>query len=179
MVINLMSLFNTIGLIPSTEISLFTYPPHMSYYDYFDPGFTADVYPTFDSQELEEQATALCKGDKFCLYDVAVMGQLEAGNLTKITSQRRMELIDLSRPSKTKKKKKMPVQTPRLYIPIRVYTLYYDYHHLVQLFVILLVKTGRVCKTTLVTVVLGTADQPAILRVSLAIVTLKKQLLEN
>ena len=108
MVINLMSLFNTIGLIPSTEISLFTYPPHMSYYDYFDPGFTADVYPTFDSQELEEQATALCKGDKFCLYDVAVMGQLEAGNLTKITSQRRMELIDLSRPSKTKKKKKCP-----------------------------------------------------------------------
>ena len=97
--------FYSAGLIPSPEISLFTYPPHKSYNDYFDPWFTADVYPTFDFQQLEEQATVLCDGDKFCLYDVAVTGQLEAGNLTKMTSQRRMELIHLSRSSKTNKKK--------------------------------------------------------------------------
>jgi hypothetical protein len=86
-------------------ISLFTYPPHKSYYhDYFDLLFPVNHHPTFDSRELEQQATLLCNGDEFCLYDVAVTGLLEVGNLTKMTSQRRMELIDLSRPSKTSEK---------------------------------------------------------------------------
>lgn len=57
--------------------------------------------------ELEQQATLLCDGDEFCLYDVAVTGLLEVGNLTKMTSQRRKELVDLSRPSKTSEK--MPI----------------------------------------------------------------------
>ena len=97
--------FYSAGLIPPPGITLFTYPPHRSYYNYFDPGFTADIRPTFDSRELEQQATLLCDGDEFCLYDVAVTGQLEVGNLTKMTSQRRMELIDLSKPSKTSEAK--------------------------------------------------------------------------
>ena len=88
------------GLVPSPGRSLFTYQSYESYNGFFDPRFTANFYPFFDSEELKEKATKLCDGDEFCLYDVAVTGQLLVGNLTKMTSERRLELIDLLGPSK-------------------------------------------------------------------------------
>lgn len=88
--------------------TLFTYPPHKRYDDYIDARFTPDDNPEFSSRELEQQATLLCDGDIFCLYDIAITGLLEVGNLTKMTSQRRVELVDISRPSKISETKMPP-----------------------------------------------------------------------
>ena len=87
------------GLVVSPESSLFTYEPHEDYYDFFLPWFTPSFFPQFASEELRQEATDLCDGDEFCLYDVMVTGQLEVGNLTKASSQRWLELVELSEQS--------------------------------------------------------------------------------
>ena len=88
------------GLLPSKEGSLFTYQPHEAFSDINDPSFFPKISPDFESAELEQEAAELCGGDEFCLYDVLATEDLEVGNATKMMSQRREELIDLSRPSK-------------------------------------------------------------------------------
>ena len=95
-------LFTYSGIIDSPEGSLFTYRRSESFFDFFNPWFSADFDPFFASPELEAEAIKLCSGDEFCLFDVIATGQLEVGNLTRITSQRRAELIELSKPSKNK-----------------------------------------------------------------------------
>lgn len=87
------------GLLPSIEGSLFTYQPHEMFSDINDPSFFPKLSPDFKSKELEQEATELCGGDEFCLYDILATEDLEVGNVTKMMSQRRKELIDLTRPS--------------------------------------------------------------------------------
>ena len=106
--------FYSAGRLPSGT-TLFTYPPHEPYDHRIDAGFTPDDNPKFRPRELEQQAILLCDGDKFCLYDIAITGLLEVGNLTKMTSQRRVELIDISRPSKTSETKMPPKPGTTIY----------------------------------------------------------------
>ena len=52
----------------------------------------------FDSPNLEDQASELCGGDTFCLYDIAATGRVEIGLSTLQGSQEFESILELSIP---------------------------------------------------------------------------------
>ena len=62
------NIFNFLGIINSTEESLFTYNEDESWSTFYQPDFIPFFEPTFSSSVLEQQANAICGNDIFCQY---------------------------------------------------------------------------------------------------------------
>ena len=87
------------GIIDSFVRSLFSYPSGESWATYYFPFFRPVFQPVFQDPDLEMQAETLCRGDTFCLFDIAATGNTELGLSTLRTSQEIEELEKLSLPS--------------------------------------------------------------------------------
>ena len=89
-----------VGIIDRESDSLFTYRPSDSWSKFYDPDFIPMFAPTFTDPALEEQANMICKGNSFCLFDIAVTKRVEIGAATMQGMQIRDTAIDMSKPSK-------------------------------------------------------------------------------
>ena len=87
------------GIIDSLTGSLFSYPSGESWETYYFPSFRPVFQPVFQDPDLEMEAETLCRGDTFCLFDIAATGNTELGLSTLRTSQEIEELEKLSLPS--------------------------------------------------------------------------------
>jgi hypothetical protein len=70
--------------------SLFTYRPGESWITFYDPYFLPTYTPTFSTPEEERQANMICGGDTECLFDVAVTGRVDIGQVV-VDSGREIE----------------------------------------------------------------------------------------
>jgi len=95
-IVDLYSIFRT-GIV-NEEKSLFTYLHEDSWRTYYDPNFTPVFSPAFNNPALEGEAISTCKGDTFCLYDIAATGRSDIGLSTLDGSMRFRKLLTLSFP---------------------------------------------------------------------------------
>lgn len=87
------------GIIDSPAQSLFTYEEGKSWKDYYDPDFTPMFSPVFNDSALESSANATCKGDLFCLFDIAATKNVQIGMSTFEGSANFEMMVELSTPS--------------------------------------------------------------------------------
>ena len=87
------------GIIDSPTQSLFTYEEGKSWKDYYDPDFTPLFSPVFNDSALEISANATCKGDLFCLFDIAATKDVQIGMSTFQGSADLEVMMELSTPS--------------------------------------------------------------------------------
>ena len=92
-------LLNVPGIIDSPAKSLFTYDEGKSWKDYYDPDFTPVFSPVFNDSTLESSANETCKGDLFCLFDIAATKDVQIGMTTFEGSVNLEMMIELSTPS--------------------------------------------------------------------------------
>lgn len=79
----------------SVHDSLFTYPPCKNYSSYENKGFV----PTFVTPNLDKlppASVAACKGNKECLFDLAVTGQVDMAITTLATVQKFEAIVKIS-----------------------------------------------------------------------------------
>ena len=76
------------GIINNSANSLFTYRAYENWAIFYNPNFT----PIYEPARADPQLEALCEGDRFCLFDVAVTGRGDIG-LSTLDSSRNVELI--------------------------------------------------------------------------------------
>ena len=86
------------GIIREPDDSIFNYRTDENFMDFFDPDFSAEFQPNFETPELEAEARAACGDDEFCLFDIAATGRMEVGMSTLIGGQILDEIIELSIP---------------------------------------------------------------------------------
>ena len=89
-----------IGLLNSSNESLFCYKDSENFNTFYDPDFIPVFNPSFDDPELEKQANEMCKGVPACLFDVAATGRLEIGTSALLAKEEEMTIANLSTPSK-------------------------------------------------------------------------------
>lgn len=87
------------GIIDSPTQSLFTYDEGKSWKDYYDPDFTPVFSPVFNNSALESSANEICKGDLFCLFDIAATKDVQIGASTFEGSVNLEMIMELSTPS--------------------------------------------------------------------------------
>ena len=91
--------WHCLGIINNAADSLFDYhQPNESWSTYYDPDFTPLFGVSFSDPELENEAMELCKGDEFCLYDIATTGSMDIGLSTLNGSVSYEEIVETSRP---------------------------------------------------------------------------------
>ena len=88
-----------IGLLNSSNESLFCYKDSENFSTFYDPDFIPSFYPSFGDPELERQANEMCKGIFTCLFDVAATGRLEMGMSALQAKKEEMTIANLSIPS--------------------------------------------------------------------------------
>ena len=93
--------FICIGIINSSDKSLFTYPFGKEWWSFSHPSFSPFYDISFSSSALEQKAKEICGDDEFCLFDIAATGRVEIGEATFTGGQDFEMLINLSKPSKT------------------------------------------------------------------------------
>ena len=91
-------IFNFLGIINSTEESLFTYNDEESWSTFYQPDFIPFFEPTFSSSVLEQQANAVCGDDIFCQYDIAATGRTDIGQATLESNMELERIINISLP---------------------------------------------------------------------------------
>ena len=89
---------NFLGIINSTEESLFTYNEEESWSTFYQPDFVPFFEPTFSSSVLEQQANAVCGDDIFCQYDIAATGRTDIGQATLESNMELERIINISLP---------------------------------------------------------------------------------
>ena len=95
-----MAIHSLAGIIDDPEDSLFTYKPGSNWTIFYDPTFTPTYEPVFSDLDLEAEANELCRGDRFCLFDVAATGRTDIGLATLEGSQNFESIVQLSAPGK-------------------------------------------------------------------------------
>ena len=90
-----------VGIINSSNESLFTYPFTKDWKFFYYPSFSPIYTISFFNSMLEEKAKKICRDDEFCLFDIAATGRIEVGKATFTGGQDFELLIKLSKPSKT------------------------------------------------------------------------------
>ena len=93
-------MIDIIGIINSSENSLFTYSFNETWRTYYNPSFTPVYEPVFTNITLEEKANEICGNDEFCKFDIAATGRIEIGEATHMGSQDFERLVNLFKPSK-------------------------------------------------------------------------------
>ena len=90
-----------VGIINSSDESLFTYPFGKDLMSFYDLSYSPVYHINFSNSTLEEKAKEICGDDEFCLFDIAATGRIEIGEATFTGGQDFEMLINLSKPSKT------------------------------------------------------------------------------
>ena len=65
---------------------------------FYDPYFLPSYEPNFSNPELESQAEEICRGDIFCLFDIAATGNVDVGIATHESSMFIEEIYSFSIP---------------------------------------------------------------------------------
>ena len=94
------SLLNRTGIIQDANDSLFVYSEGDSWSTYYDPSFVPVYEANFSDPDLEQDAVALCGSDLFCLFDVAVTGNMDIGLSTLEGSLNFEILVEMAAPGK-------------------------------------------------------------------------------
>ena len=94
-------MIDIIGIINSSENSLFTYSFNETWRTYYNPSFTPIYEPVFTNTTLEEKANEICGNDEFCKFDIAATGRTEVGEATYNSGQDFERLVNMSKPSKS------------------------------------------------------------------------------
>ena len=89
-----------VGIITSSDESLFTYPFTKDWKSFYYPSFSPIYTISFSNSTLEKKAKEICRDDEFCLFDIAATGRVEIGEATVTDGQDFELLINLSKPSK-------------------------------------------------------------------------------
>ena len=92
--------FMCVGIITSSDESLFTYPFTKNWKSFYYPSFSPIYTISFSNSTLEKKAKEICGDDEFCLFDIAATGRVEVGEATFTDGQDFELLINLSKPSK-------------------------------------------------------------------------------
>ena len=87
-----------IGIINSSNESLFSYQTGQDWLNFYHPGFIPKYEITFSDSVLEAEAKALCGDDEYCLFDIATTGRLDIGESTLQGGLNFIELIESSKP---------------------------------------------------------------------------------
>ena len=90
-----------VGIINSSDESMFTYPFGKEWQSFSHPLFSPFYDISFSDSALEVKAKEICGDDEFCLFDIAATGRIEIGEATFTGGQDFEMLINLSKPSKT------------------------------------------------------------------------------
>ena len=90
-----------LGIIDTPFQSLFTYGEGKSWEDYYDPNYKPTYDITFSDPKIEAAAIANCKGDKFCLFDIAATGNIDVGMSTLQGSEDYETILQNSVPGTT------------------------------------------------------------------------------
>lgn len=96
--VNICILVNFLGIINSTEESLFTYNGEESWSTFYQPDFVPFFEPTFSNSLLEQQANTICGDDVFCRYDIAATGRVDVGRATLEGNMELERIINISLP---------------------------------------------------------------------------------
>ncbi len=70
------------GIIDNPRDSLFSYGRGENHRTYYFSNFSPQFGASFKNATLELMAREICKGDSFCLFDIAATGRIEIGMAT-------------------------------------------------------------------------------------------------
>ena len=91
---------SSLGIIRNESESIFDYSIEegTSWSTYFHPNFTPKFEIAFSTPEEKAMAEEVCKGDPFCLYDIAATSDVVVGMSTLNGSETLVEIINASHP---------------------------------------------------------------------------------
>ena len=94
----MMILVIIVGIINSSNNSLFTYRGNDSWSDFYHPDFTPLFEAVFDDSSLKNTTYKICKDDLFCIFDIAATQRTEIGMATLQGTQDLEMIVEMSKP---------------------------------------------------------------------------------
>ena len=87
-----------VGIVNSSEDSLFTYSGNDSWSTFYDPDFVPLFEPVFNDSSLENTTYEICKDDLFCIFDIAATKKTEIGMSTLQGTEDLEMIVEMSKP---------------------------------------------------------------------------------